>query len=69
MTGGIVSGKVNNAKIDVMVAVTKACEDAAKDGDWYPGPVSMALDALIAAVRAEQLAPRTAIRRTIPAKV
>jgi hypothetical protein len=53
-TGGIVSGKVGQRKVDVLMAVAKACEEAKQTGDWYPGPVSRALDALIAAVRAEQ---------------
>lgn len=52
--GGIISGKVNNAKIEVLMAVTAACEDAKRIGDWYPGPVSKKLDAYATAIRAEE---------------
>jgi len=59
-TGGVAkvvqSGKVNNAKMFALVAVSQACDEAAQAGKgmWHIGPVHRALDAIIAAVRAEQ---------------
>ena len=48
------SGKVMKAKVAVLMAVDKACAFAAENkGDYYSGPISHALSALISEVRAE----------------
>jgi hypothetical protein len=54
----VISGEVNNAKVDVLMAVTKACEEAKATGGWHPGPVSRALNRLIDSVLARGRAPQ-----------
>jgi hypothetical protein len=51
----IVSGKVSQAKVAVLMAVDKACSFAAENkGDYYSGPILHALSKLIETVRAER---------------
>jgi hypothetical protein len=52
----ILSGKVSNAKVNVLMAVQEAVKEALsrEDGDYHLGPVTRALNALIDEVRKEK---------------
>ena len=56
--GGIISGKVSNAKAELMMAVEVACKEAVAaghEGAWMVGPISKGMKTLEVAVRKETL--------------